>query len=323
MEDKRPATLAITLKPSRAWIFHSTSPLQLRNRLSKAYTLIQSSPTSPPPSKRISWPTDLWTGDSARIPAPQSPDSEPSTAATAPPPPYGNLLSPEAASLDQEEVEATIFNPKYAQQSLVLLQSSLHQHAQDPTFARQLYIHAVVYLLQGLPPSSSLSDSEKTSLGSALPRCLLLPSSSSTLRHDNHDDESKPSGTSRKSAQDSTANKTLSSPDDDDEDENQTQPTTIPATLLHRALSSTILLLIICIHALTPHLLAFSAVLRHYDREYNIQARVWGFLAALARRVWDGLVATVDPHCLIWFAAEVSAGVAEGWREGWRQGMRS
>ncbi|CAO1600727.1 hypothetical protein XANCAGTX0491_004409 [Xanthoria calcicola] len=320
MEDKKLATLAITLTPSRAWIFHSTSPLQLRSRLSKAYTLIQSSPTSPPPSKRISWPIDLWTGDSARISAPPSPDSEPLIATTAPPPPYRNLLTPEAASLDQEEAEATIFNPKYAQQSLLLLQSSLDQHAQDPTFARQLYIHAVVYLLQGLPPSSSLSDSEKTSLGSALPRCLILPSS--TSRPNNHDDDSKPSATGRKSAQNSTANKTLSSPDDDD-DENQTQPTTIPATLLHRALSSTILLLIICIHALTPHLLAFSAVLRHYDREYNIQARVWGFLAALARRVWDGLVATVDPHCLIWFAAEVSAGVAEGWREGWRQGMRS
>ncbi|KAI4109638.1 MAG: hypothetical protein LQ339_001751 [Xanthoria mediterranea] len=320
MEDKKPATLAITLKPSRAWIFHSTSPLQLRSRLSRAYTLIQSSPSSPPPSKRISWPTDLWTGDSARIPAPPSPDSEPSTAATAPPPPYRNLLTPEAASLDQEETEATIFNPKYAQQSLLLLQSSLHQHAQDPTFARQLYIHAVVYLLQGLPPSSSLSDSEKTSLGSALPRCLMLPCS--TPRHNNHDDESKPSAPGRKSGQNSAANKTLSSLDDD-EDENQTQPTTIPATLLHRALSTTILLIIICIHALTPHLLALSAALRHYDREYNIQARLWGFLAALARRVWDGLVSAVDPHCLIWFAAEVSTGVAEGWKKGWREGMRS
>ncbi|KAI4223408.1 MAG: hypothetical protein L6R36_005431 [Xanthoria steineri] len=321
MEDKKPATLSITLTPSRAWIFHSTSPLQLRSRLSKAYTLIQSSPTSPPPSKRISWPTDLWTGESAKIPAPPSPDPESSTAAIAPPPPYRNLLTPEAASLDQEEAEATLFNAKYAQQSLLLLQSSLHQHAQDPTFARQLYIHAVVYLLQGLPPSSSLSDSEKTSLGSALPRCLILPSSS-TSRHNNHDDESRSSAPGRKSGQDSAANKTLSSPDDD-EDGNQTKTTTIPATLLHRALSSTILLLIICVHALTPHLLALSAALRHYDREYNIQARVWGFLAALARRVWDGLMATVDPHCLIWFAAEVSAGVAEGWREGWRQRMRS
>ncbi|CAL8581889.1 hypothetical protein XPA_007569 [Xanthoria parietina] len=319
MEDKKP--VAITLTPSRAWIFHSTSPLQLRSRLSKAYTLIQSSPTSLPPSKRISWPTDLWTGDSVRIPAPPSPDPEPSTATTAPPPPYRNLPTPEAASLDQEEAEATVFNPKYAQQSLLLLQSSLHQHAQDPTFARQLYIHAVVYLLQGLPPSSSISDSEKTSLASALPRCLMLPSS--TSQHTNHDNEFKPSAPGRKSGQNSAANKALSSPDNDDNDENQTQPTTIPATLLHRALSTTILLIIICVHALTPHLLALSAALRHYDRQYNIQARVWGFLAALARRVWDGLVATVDPHCLIWFAAEVSAGVAEGWREGWRQGIKS
>ncbi|KAI4275078.1 MAG: hypothetical protein L6R38_005962 [Xanthoria sp. 2 TBL-2021] len=308
LEDNKPASLRNTLKPSRAWIFHSTSPLQLRSRLSKTYTLIQSSPNSPLPQKRRSCPTDLWTGENTRTPASPSPNLKPSTAIT-PPPPYRNLLPPKAASLAEEEADTTIFNPKYAQQSLFLLQTSLQEHAQDPTFARQLYIHAVVYLLQGLPPSSSLSESEKTSVGSAVPQCLILPSASA---YNVDDDESKTTTNTGRKCDNDNANKTSSLNDD-----NQTPtPTT---TLLHRALLSTIVLIIIFIQFLSPYIHNLFSALRHYDREYNVQGRICSFLAAIARRVWDLLASAVDPQYLVWFAAEVSAGVAEGWRQGMRR----
>lgn len=303
LEDNKPASLRNTLKPSRAWIFHSTSPLQLRSRLTKAYTLIQSSPSSPP-QKRRSWPTELWTGENTRTPAPPSPDLKTSTAIT-PPPPYRNLPSPKAA---EEEADTTIFNPKYAQQSLFLLQSSLQEQAQDPTFARQLYIHAVVYLLQGLPPPFSLSESEKTSLGSAVPQCLMLPSASAYI---DDDEESKPTTNTGGKGNNDNANKT-STPDDNQ----KPIPTT---TLLHRALSSTIVLIIIFIQFLSPYIHNLFSALRHYDREYNVQGRICALFAAFSRKVWDLLVSAVDPQYLIWFAAEVSAGVAEGWRQGMRR----
>ncbi|KAI4244575.1 MAG: hypothetical protein L6R42_010428, partial [Xanthoria sp. 1 TBL-2021] len=230
----------------------------LRTRLSKAYTLIQSSPKSPP-QKRRSWPTDLWTGENTRTPAPPSPDLKPSTATT-PPPPYRNLLPFKAAFLAQEAADTTIFNPKYAQQSLFLLQSSLQEYAQDPTFARQLYIHAVVYLLSGLPPPFSLSESEKTSLGSVVPQCLMLPSASA-YNDDDDDEESKPTTNTARKSENDNAKKT-STPDDNQ----KPMPTT---TLLHRALSSTLVLIIIFIQFLIPYLHTLFSALRHYDREYN------------------------------------------------------
>ncbi|KAL8756621.1 MAG: hypothetical protein Q9199_002808 [Rusavskia elegans] len=305
-EDNKPVSLRNTLKPSRAWIFHSTSPLQLRSRLTKAYTLIQSSPNSPP-QKRRSWPTDLWTGENTRTPAPPSPKLKPLTAII-PPPPYRNLLPLKAASLAQEAADTTIFNPKYAQQSLFLLQSSLQEYAQDPTFARQLYIHAVVYLLQGLPPPSSLSEFEKTSLGSAVPQCLMLPSVSA---YNDDDEKSKPTTNTGGKCDNDNAKKT-STPDDNQ----KPMPTT---TLLHRALSSTLVLIIIFIQFLIPYLHTLFSALRHYDREYNVQGRICALLVAFSRKVWDLLVSAVDPQYLIWFAAEVSAGVAEGWRQGMRR----
>ncbi|KAI4270236.1 MAG: hypothetical protein LQ337_006799, partial [Flavoplaca oasis] len=296
-----PTPLPDQPKPLPAWIYQSTSPLRLRNRLSKAYTLIQSSPTSPSPTKRRSWPTDLWTINPL-APAPPSPNLEPSPA-TIPPPPYLHSLPPNAASLSQEEPNATSFDPKYAQQSLSLLQTALYENAQNSTFARQLYIHAVIYLLQGLPPSSTLTVAEKTSLRSAAPACLMFPESAA---HNNSQFETGLVG--KYEHDDAPTTFTFR--------ENPEQP---KPSLLHRAFATTVLLLVLLIQLATPYLLCLFSTLRRYDREYNIQVRTCRFLATLAKRVWDFVVSAVDPQYLIWVVAEVSAGVADGWGMGMRR----
>ena len=285
LDSLKPTHLPDQPKSLPAWIYQSTSPLQLRNRLSKAYTLIQSSPISPSLQKRRSWPTDLWTSNPI-TPPPSSPKLDPSPAATTPPPPYLHPLHRKAASLHTEEPKTTSFDPKYAQQSLSLLQTALSEHAHNATFARLLYIHAIIYLLQGLPPPSTLTEVEKTSLGSAMPGYLMLAESV----HDNK--------------LETTANST-----------SHQHPKPSPS-LLHRALSTTILLLVILAQFLTPYLLCFVSTLQYYEREYSIRVHVHSFLATLSKRSWDIVVSAADPQDLIRFVAEVSAGVADGWRRG-------
>ncbi|KAL9039500.1 MAG: hypothetical protein Q9180_002488 [Flavoplaca navasiana] len=297
LDSLEPKHLPDQPKPLSAWIYQSTSPLQLRNRLSKAYTLIQSSPTFHSPPKRRSWPTDLWIINPL-TPAPSSPDLEP-LPATTPPPPYLHPFPPNAASLSQEKPDATSFDPKYAQQSLSLLQTALHENAQNSTFARQLYIHAVVYLLQGLPPSSTLTEADKTSLRSAAPACLMLPESAHHSKFQ--------TGLVGKYEHDNTTTVTF-----------HKNPEAKPS-LLHRAFATTVLLLVLLVQFASPYLLCLFSTLRRYDREYNIQVRVCSFLATFAKRVWDFVVAAVDPQYLIWFVAEVSAGVADGWGRGMRR----
>ena len=297
LDSLEPNHLPDQLEPLPAWTYQSTSPLQLRNRLSKAYTLIQSSSPFPSPTKRRSWPTDLWIINPL-APAPLSPKFNPSPATT-PPPPYLHPLPPNPASLSQEEPDTTSFDPKYAQQSLSLLQTAHQENAQNSIFARQLYIHAVIYLLQGLPPSSTLTEAEKTSLRSAAPGCFMLPESAHNSKFETglvgkYKHDNAPSFTSHE------------------------YPEPKPS-LLHRAFATTVLLLVLFVQFASPYLLWLFSTLRHYDREYNIQVRVCSLLVTFAKRVWDFVVSAVDPQYLIWFVAEVSAGVADGWGRGMRR----
>ncbi|KAL8997796.1 MAG: hypothetical protein Q9169_003045 [Polycauliona sp. 2 TL-2023] len=293
---------AVAPKLSRSWMSLSTSPLQLRKRLSRAYTLIPPYPLSTKPQHRESCQTCPhetqwdWTNSPKTHVCP-SPEIEPSPAAT-PPPPYLSLLRPKAVSLAQEEPDPRVLGQKYAQQSLFLLQSSLHEYADNPTFARQLYIHAAVYLLQGLPPASSLSETERISLSVAVPECLLLP------RESGPDEESH--NTNNGGTKDSHGGKKTF------QHENR-----IPTpSLLHRAFSTAIILALMLISFLTPYLQHLMTALAYYDREYSIHIRACDFLAASSRRVWNFIASTVDPQYLIWFAAEVNAGIADGWRRG-------
>ncbi|KAL8980882.1 MAG: hypothetical protein Q9205_004160 [Flavoplaca limonia] len=298
LDSLEPKHLPDQSKPLLAWMYQSTSPLQLRNCLSKAYNLIQLSSPFPFPTKRRSWPTDFWIINPL-APAPLSPKFNPSPATT-PPPPYLHPLHPNAACLSQEEPDTTSFDPKYAQQSLSLLQTALQENAQNSIFARQLYIHAVIYLLQGLPPSSTLTEAEKTGLRSAVPGCFMLPESAHNSKFETglvgkYEHDNAPSLTSR---------------------ENPEQP---KPSLLHRAFATTVLLLVLLVQFASPYLLWLFSTLRHYDREYNIQVRVCSLLVTFAKRVWDFVVSAVDPQYLIWFVAEVSAGVADGWGRGMRR----
>ncbi|KAL8674469.1 MAG: hypothetical protein Q9168_001134 [Polycauliona sp. 1 TL-2023] len=297
--DLEPVNPAATSTSSQPWMFlSSTSPLQVRKRLSRAYNLIPSSPTRTPPHNRKTcrtYPHEAqreWTKSS-------SPDLEPSPATT-PPPSYLSLLRPKPEPQPQEEPDTTTLNPKYAQQALFLLQSSLHEYAENPTFARQLYIHAAVYLLQGLPPASSLSQPERLSLSSAVPKYLLPPE----IGSDDNNNASH-NAAARSSGETDENRATKKTPQHND------QP-----SLLHRAFSTFVTLAIIVIGFLTPYFQHLMTSLRYYDREYCIHERACQFLAATARRIWDSVVAAVDVQSLIWFAAEVSSGVAEGWKRG-------
>ncbi|KAL8775661.1 MAG: hypothetical protein Q9209_000157 [Squamulea sp. 1 TL-2023] len=286
-EGLKPTTYPAAPGYSGLWLSSRSSPFQLRDRLFKAYTLLQYFPTSPLPQP---FPTD---------PRQTPSTSEPSTPNLSPPPPpyLADPKSPCSSPLNSE-TPTTIPNLKYAHQSLSLLQTSLHESSENPIFARQLYIHALVYLLQGLPPASSLTEGEVASLIFALPDGLHLPSrTSNTKTKLNNEDDPK-----RYAQIDFAAG-----------NENHPPP---PQSLLHRALSTTIFFLIIFIQFLTPYIRSLFSAIDHYNREYNIQERTGSLLLAITRRSRDVLISSVDPGYLIWFAAEISAGVADGWRRG-------
>ncbi|KAL8804223.1 MAG: hypothetical protein Q9182_002677 [Xanthomendoza sp. 2 TL-2023] len=272
---------ATALKPSVVWLTRSRLSVQLRTRFSRASALVRSFPIFSPPrieptkSPRKSPPASAGLG---------------STAATTPPPPYLELaVKPTTIPITPEQ---DAFDTKYARQGLSLLQTSLHEHSQNPSFARQLYIHALVYLLQGLP---SLSQSDTLSLRSALPHSLFLPTSSKDNDNKSDNDEEEKYQTDTNPAK---------------------EPHKTPPSFLHRALSTTVFLSIIFIHFLSPYLHSLLSTLKSYDHEYRIQQRTCNFCFSVARRVSEVLISTVDPQYLIWLAAEIATGVGDGWRRG-------
>ncbi|KAL8681841.1 MAG: hypothetical protein Q9186_002073 [Xanthomendoza sp. 1 TL-2023] len=276
LDDSNLPNDATAPKPSAVWFTRSSSSIQLRNRIIRATGLVRSLPI----------PSPLKMGK----PPPTSPGLRP-TAAITPPPPYLELpTTPTSASIAPGE---DTFDTKYAQQGLSLLQTSLHERSENPNFARQLYIHAVVYILQGLP---TLSKSDIATLRSALPTSLFAPTAS---KH-NDDNES----------------------DKDKDKENQTDEKTTqdthqaPPSLLHRALSTIVFLVIIFIQSLLPYLHHLLSTLQFYNHEYHIQERTCNFGFFVGRRVWEILISTVDPQNLIRLAAEVATAVGDGWRRG-------
>ncbi|KAL8805455.1 MAG: hypothetical protein Q9200_005420 [Gallowayella weberi] len=275
-DDSKLLNGSTALKPSVVWFTRSRTSVQLRSRFSRASALFRSS--------LIFSPLRIEPTNSPRKPPPAPSGLKP-TAATTPPPPYLELpVQPTAIPITPGE---DTFDTKYARQGLSLLQTSLHEHSQNPTFARQLYIHALVYLLQGLP---SLSKSDTASLRSALPHSLSLSI------YNNNENKS----------------------DNDNKEENQTAKKSHkpPPSLLHRALSTTVFLLIIFIQFLSPYLHSLLSTLKSYDHEYRIQERTCNFCVSVARRVSEVLISIVDPQYLIWLAAEVATGVGDGWRRG-------
>lgn len=172
----------------------------------------------------------------------------------------------------------THIDTRYAHQGLSLLQSALDSLQQHPVFARQLYVHAMVYLLQGLPPRQSLSDHELMSLQSAIPDMIRPYEPADQCFIDTSDASSQE----------------------------------IPPSLLRRSFSTVVAFLIVLIRLLTPYIRALISAVAVYDRQYGLRVRVMNLTSALVQMAWDN----VDLTFLIWSLSEVARGVGEGWRRG-------
>ncbi|KAI4232583.1 MAG: hypothetical protein L6R40_007369 [Gallowayella cf. fulva] len=279
-----------------ACLIRSSSPGQLRIRVSRAFALVRSFPTfsllqrRKQPSCSESSTQSPFIIEPLSTPPPISPELQ-ATAAT-PRPPYRRQTTPTAASIapGKEDNATTPIENNYAQQGLSLLQTSLHEYPHKPIFARQLYIHALIYLLQGLPP---LSEAEIASLRFALPPCLLVLSPTThTSSDDKKDDEIQR-----------------------DASTSEHDHATPPPSLLHRTLSTTVFFLLSLIRFLTPYIRHLLSTFRYYDREYNIHHRAFSCVVTVMRRVWDLTISNMDPGYLIWLVAEISTGAVEGWRQ--------
>ncbi|KAI4206639.1 MAG: hypothetical protein LQ348_000875 [Seirophora lacunosa] len=317
-------------KPSFSCFLRSSSPFQLRDRLSRASALIRS--FSAPDAHQAA---DVPLPPTSSPPSTLKTASEPVPPTLTPPPLYASAFLPQTlhplqfphAKHDDSPITTTTTTPstgiditnlnvEYAQQGLSLLRTSLSSLAQNPAFARQLYIHALVYLLQGLPaPATSLAEHELASLRSAIPHAVFpaaavttttttaLPPGDQRL-DDNNDLSSKARRNRRPSIADDPAN--------------QQGPPPPPPSLLHRALSILVFLLLSAAQRLRPCLHALLSTLVSYDERYGIRAGATAGCWAVGRSVWVWATENVDPRLLIWFGSEVATGVGEGWRRGLR-----
>ncbi|KAG8628747.1 hypothetical protein KVT40_002612 [Elsinoe batatas] len=218
---------------------------------------------------------------------------------------------------------------KYATQGLNLLSlaaqettttSTSSQPDQSSTpFARQLYIHALTYLLRALP--TNLSPEETTSLSASLPSSLLpdplLLSSQPHL------------STSYFPAQ--PQGPFPSDPDFSfDQDPEPEQEYTQTSSILYRLTSLLITRLALIIAFLLPWIQYLLSLLLRLNREHNISSRMFSSSLATAdamgRGAWgvtsgilalqDGKIGKVVEGVLQWWIRGVTGGVWEGVGEG-------
>lgn len=165
----------------------------------------------------------------------------------------------------------------------------------NATFARQLYIHALTYLLRALP--TDLTTEEQLSVRSALPSGIVEP-----LRL-----EMNPGYTSSSQPQDSN------------------QP-----SLLHRTLASTIIQLFIFFQFILPYLKYLLRSAYQYDREHKISEKVLSqsietvdiigkrslTLTGAIYEMGDGKLGQAITETAAWFVEGVTGGIHEGVGEG-------
>ncbi|KAL8654239.1 MAG: hypothetical protein Q9210_001615, partial [Variospora velana] len=203
-------------------------------------------------------------------------------------------------------INTTNLHTEYAYQGLSPLQTSLNSLAQNPPFARQLYIHALVYLLQGLPAPASLAEHELASLRTVLPDGV-FPAAAATpgdrLIDDDGNDNSDHASKARRERRraDNLGSQHAPPP---------------PLSLLHRAVSIVVFFLVSAAQGLRPWLHALLSTLVFYDERYGIHGRAAVVCSTLARSFWVWVTENVDPRLLIWFGSEVTRGIGEGWRRG-------
>ncbi|KAK8159792.1 hypothetical protein IWX90DRAFT_310712 [Phyllosticta citrichinensis] len=201
-------------------------------------------------------------------------------------------------------------NWKYAKQGLSLLTTALQEYStlgtpdhSAPSFSRQLYLHALTYLLKGLP--SDLSADEKLSIETALPpdtvKVVHVDAASGQLvRSDGHHAAMH----------------------------SRTQPP--EPSWLHRLLASSIIQLFLFLHLLLPYIKLFLSQAYQYEREHRISERLFASsiqtVDELGRRsirvtnaicqMNDGKVGQAINDLTLWSLRAVTGGIHEGVSEG-------
>ncbi|RFU30526.1 hypothetical protein B7463_g5821, partial [Scytalidium lignicola] len=183
--------------------------------------------------------------------------------------------------------------------SLAIEESSMISDDAQFSFARQLYLHSLTYLLRALPPD--LTTEEQLSIRSALPQSIVLPLHTQL----------------------NSSNSSQTIP------QTSTEATNTPS-ILHRTVASTIVNMFITIHFLLPYLKAILANAYTYERKHKICERVlshglnvadaWGkkmvsVTKAIAGMA-DGKVGKVIGEAGAWIVEGVVGGVTEGIGDG-------
>ncbi|PNS14927.1 hypothetical protein CAC42_2156 [Sphaceloma murrayae] len=188
---------------------------------------------------------------------------------------------------------------------------SLALDSSDSPFARQLYLHALTYLLRALPPS--LTEEESTSLLASFPSSL-LPS-----------DPLPPTNPYSPSASD-----LAEEPNPFDPAFSSFPPPPAPAGWLQRLISSTILHICLVISFLLPILRRALAKAYRLNRDHRVSERVLASLVhsadAVGRSAWglsstlmalgEGRAGKYVERALLWGVRAVSGGVWDGVGEG-------
>jgi len=195
---------------------------------------------------------------------------------------------------------------KYAGQGLSLLSISIEESSSisrnatygNASFARQLYIHALTYLLRGLPPD--MTTDEQISIRSALPSGVVLP-----LRIEAANEATLAS---------STGNRINPAA------HRQPPP---PPSILHRALASSIIQLILLLSFLLPYIRIVLKRIYEYERRNRVTERVLAgsieTVDGLGRRGWGVSAAVWSAgfgDLFGWLFEEVGSGVREGVGQG-------
>ena len=188
-----------------------------------------------------------------------------------------------------------------------LLTHSPNSNAASPSFARQLYIHALTYLLRGLP--ADLTTEETVAVRSALPQGLVTPmrvevgAGQGSLFLD--------------------ANTRINGRTKDN-----------PPSVLHRTLARTIINLFLFVQFVLPYLKVLLQAAYQFERSHQISEKLLasgmdtvdgigkiGMKSGTA--LWGSGVALGLGEVVAWIAEGVSGGIQEGLGEGMaRVGVR-
>jgi len=191
---------------------------------------------------------------------------------------------------------------KFASQGSSLLTLSAQESASsspNTSLSRQLYIHSLTYLLQGLP--ETLTPEETTSLRAALPAELIL-----------QEQQHRQSLSGREG---NTVRRR----------DIQEQP-----TILHRLISTATIQIFILLALVLPYVRLFVQTAYRYEREHHISERLFSHTLtsadAIGKRAFtigqavcsinDGRVGELVEEVLGWWIKGITGGIHEGVGEG-------